>query len=103
MRDRVHVPPQVSHVYRLVNKATGTVGGNGNHGAIYGELTVGCMQKVVNIMKEHCGFNEKCSFIDVGSGLGKPNLHVAQDPGCEISYGLELEEIRWRLSIVNLR
>lgn len=53
--------------------------------------------------QEEAGFDENSSFIDVGSGLGKPNFHVAQDPGVEISYGLELEVVRWELSISNHR
>lgn len=53
--------------------------------------------------QEHTGFDETSSFIDVGAGLGKPNFHVAQDPGVEISYGLELEVVRWELSIANHR
>eukprot|EP00903_Cladosiphon_okamuranus_P007150 g6943.t1 len=103
MKENVVVPPEVKRVYALVNKATGTIGGNGSAGAIYGELTQGGMQKVVNVLKEEAGFDENSSFIDVGSGLGKPNFHVAQDPGVEISYGLELEEVRWELSISNHR
>lgn len=39
----------------------------------------------------------------MGSGLGKPNLHVAVDPGVQVSYGIELEELRWHLSLHNLR
>ncbi|CAM9758540.1 unnamed protein product [Phaeothamnion confervicola] len=58
------------------------------------------MQKVVNCMKDLCGLDAASAFLDVGSGLGKPNFH---DPGCQISYGVELEEVRWRLSIHNLR
>ncbi|CAM9967254.1 unnamed protein product, partial [Scytosiphon promiscuus] len=103
MKERIAVPPEVTRVYSLVQKVTGNIGGNGNSGAIYGELTVGGMQKVVNVLKEETGFDKNSSFIDVGAGLGKPNFHVAQDPGVEISYGLELEVVRWELSIANHR
>jgi len=89
-------------VYSLVNRMTGTIGGNGNGGAIYGELTIGSMQKVIELMKEHTNFNKSSRFIDVGCGLGKPNLHVAQDPGVEFSYGVEMERVRWLLGICNL-
>lgn len=41
-------------------------------------------------------------FIDVGSGLGKPNFHVAQSPGVRLSVGIELEHIRWQLAMYNL-
>ena len=36
-------------------------------------------------------------FIDIGAGLGKPNFHVAQDPCCRLSLGVELEDIRWQV------
>jgi hypothetical protein len=38
-------------------------------------------------------------FIDVGSGLGKPNFHAVQDPGVRVSLGIELEDIRWQVII----
>jgi hypothetical protein len=53
-------------------------------------------------MVEKCEMNTESRFIDVGSGLGKPNFHVAQDPGVRISIGIELEEIRWQLAMQNL-
>lgn len=37
-------------------------------------------------------------FIDIGSGLGKPSLHVAQDVKCRISIGIEEQELRWQES-----
>jgi len=89
-------------VYHLVNKMTGSIGGNGHGGAIYGELTVGSMQKMVELMKIHTNFGPESRFIDVGSGLGKPNLHVSQDPGVEFSYGIEMEHVRWMLGMSNL-
>ena len=95
--------PNVRHVYKIVKKLTGSIGGNGSFGAIYGELTMGSMQKMVNLMKEHTDFNDQSRFIDVGSGLGKPNIHVAQDPGVVFSYGIEMEYSRWLLSMSNLR
>lgn len=95
--------PNVKHVYKIVKKLTGSIGGNGSFGAIYGELTVGSMQKMIDLMKEHTGLDKSSRFIDVGSGLGKPNLHVAQDPGVAFSYGIEMEHSRWLLSIVNLK
>lgn len=90
-------------VYALVNKMTGSIGGNGHGGAIYGELTIGSMQKMIDLMKIHTNFGPKSRFIDVGSGLGKPNLHVAQDPGVEFSYGIEMEHVRWMLGMSNLK
>lgn len=96
------VSPSVKKIYHIVNKMTGSIGGNGSGGAIYGELTVGSMQKMVDLMKQHTQFSSKSRFIDVGCGLSKPNLHVMQDPGVELSYGIEMEEVRWLLGMHNL-
>jgi hypothetical protein len=94
--------PKTREVYHIVNKMTGSLGGNGHGGAIYGELTIGSMQKMIELMKVHTGLGPDSRFIDVGSGLGKPNLHVAQDPGVEFSYGIEMEHVRWALGMANL-
>lgn len=98
----ISINPNVRKVYHLVNKQTGSVGGNGHGGAIYGELTIGSMQKMVELMKEHTGLNSESRFIDVGCGLGKPSIHVAQDPGVAFSYGIEMEKVRWVLGIANM-
>ena len=42
-------------------------------------------------------------FIDVGCGLGKPQLHVAQMTGAEFSYGIELDELQVFLTNFNLQ
>ncbi len=102
-RGGVVVPASVKRVYSMIGKTTGSLGGNGATGAIYGELTVGSFQKIVDLLKAHCNLNCNSRFVDVGSGLGKPSFHVAQDPGCQMSFGVELEELRWRLSIHNHR
>jgi hypothetical protein len=93
------VPENVKLVYSIIRKQTGCIGGNGSEGPIYGELTVGSMQKMVNYMKLLTGFSSSSRFIDVGSGIGKPNFHVAQDPGVEFSFGIELIKDRWLLSM----
>ena len=54
-------------------------------------------------MKVHTNLGPDSRFIDVGSGLGKPNMHVTQDPGVEFSYGIEMEHVRWMLGMCNLR
>ncbi len=99
----VVVPAKVKRVYSMIGKTTGSLGGNGATGAIYGELTAGSFQKIVDLLKAHCNLKPSSRFVDVGSGLGKPSFHVAQDVGCQISFGVELEELRWRLSIHNHR
>jgi len=95
--------PSVRQVYKIVNKLTGSLGGNGYSGPIYGELTMGSMQKMIDLMMEHTHLNEHSRFIDVGSGIGKPNLHVAQYPGVEFSCGVEMEHTRWSLGMTCLK
>lgn len=95
----IDVKNSVRLVYNIVRKLTGSIGGNGSFGPIYGELTMGSMQKMINLMKEHAEFDASSRFIDVGSGIGKPNLHVTQDPGVEFSYGIEVEADRWLLGM----
>ncbi|CAJ1942064.1 unnamed protein product [Cylindrotheca closterium] len=95
--------PNVRQVYKIVNKLTGSLGGNGYSGPIYGELTMGSMQKMIDLMMEHTHLNEHSRFIDVGSGIGKPNLHVSQYPGVEFSCGVEMEHTRWSLGMTCLK
>lgn len=40
------IVPSVKKVYKIIQKSTGALGGNGYDGAIYGELTMHSMQKV---------------------------------------------------------
>lgn len=99
----VDCPSPVQRVYRLVHKLTGSIGGNGYSGPIYGELTMHSMQKVVSKMMEVSDFGPSSRFIDVGSGIGKPNLHVAQHPGVAFSCGVEMEYTRWTLGMTCLK
>ncbi|CAH0475805.1 unnamed protein product [Peronospora belbahrii] len=100
---RTFTEHEVSEVYKAIRKQTGSLGGNASGGAIYGEITQASFQRVVDYLKEHCGLTKTSYFVDVGSGLGKPNFHVSVDPGVQVSYGIELEELRWHLSLHNLR
>lgn len=99
----VQCAPNVDSVYKIVRKLTGNIGGNGYSGPIYGELTKHSMQKMVDLMVKHTGFSSSSRFIDVGSGIGKPNLHVAQYPGVEFSCGVEMEHSRWTLGMTCLK
>jgi hypothetical protein len=90
---------RVSIIHRCIQRATGALGGNAEGGPIYGELTAGSMQNVIAFLVAECSFDIYSRFIDVGAGRGKPNLHVAQDPGVRLSIGIELMEIRWKVCI----
>ncbi|GMH92696.1 hypothetical protein TrST_g1794 [Triparma strigata] len=94
--------PSTVKSYGIVNKLTGKIGGNAEGGEIYGEQTIGSMQKVVEVMKKFQNLNSSSRFIDVGAGLGKPNIHVACDPQVSFSYGIEINVSRWHLSLSHL-
>ena len=57
---------------------------------------------IQQVLKDKTGLCAKSTFIDIGAGLGKPNLHVTIDPGVSLSYGIELIGERWQLSLANL-
>ncbi|VEU36229.1 unnamed protein product [Pseudo-nitzschia multistriata] len=99
----VQTAPNVDMVYKIVRKLTGNIGGNGYSGPIYGELTKHSMQKMIDLMVKNTEFSSSSRFIDVGSGIGKPNLHVAQYPGVEFSCGVEMEHNRWSLGMTCLK
>jgi len=61
------------------------------------------MQKVVDLMVAKGGLTKDSVFIDVGAGLGKPNFHLSIDPGVKYSVGIEMEHVRWLLSLHNLK
>ena len=96
--NKIAIPDKVAKIYKLIHKKSGALGGNGYNGAIYGELTVGSMQRVIDILVDSCEMTHKSRFIDVGAGLGKPNFHAAQYPAVRLSLGIELEDIRYQVS-----
>ena len=98
VKSTLHVDSKVEKVYKIVQKTTGALGGNGSTGAIYGELTTRALQRVYNIMVDKCNLTSASRMIDVGAGLGKPSFHAAQDPALRLSLGAELEDIRWIVS-----
>jgi len=97
------VPTDIPRLYNIVSKTTGCIGGNSYGGPIYGEITQGSMQKLIQLMIDHTGLSQESRFIDIGCGLGKPSLHVAQQVGVELAFGLEVEALRVYLGMHNLR
>ena len=69
---------------------------------LYGELVKSSMQKIINYLKNNTNFNQDSIFLDIGSGFGKPNIHVAFDPGVSLSIGVECDEGRYNMSLSNL-
>jgi SAM-dependent methyltransferase len=94
---------EINEVYKIVRRSTSALGGSGYAGPSYGELTQGSMQKVLQTLVDECDLTTESRFLDVGSGLGKPNLHAAVFPGVAASVGIECERLRFQLGMLNLR
>ncbi|KAG5176613.1 hypothetical protein JKP88DRAFT_249384, partial [Tribonema minus] len=43
--------PAVARIYSVIKATTGSLGGNGEGGPIYGELTQASMQRVIDVLK----------------------------------------------------
>ncbi|KDO26937.1 hypothetical protein SPRG_07650 [Saprolegnia parasitica CBS 223.65] len=97
------VDHDVASIYKVIHKTTGALGGNAAGGAIYGEITRNSMGKILEYMQKNCELGRDSVFLDIGSGLGKPNFHASMTPGVAVSYGIELEDQRWQLSLSNLQ
>ncbi len=98
---RITIPQSVRIAYSAINSVTGSIGGNGAGGPIYGESTVGSFQWIIAALIVFADFGPQSRFIDIGCGLGKPNTHVAQFPGVAFNVGVEVQRIRWFLSLAN--
>ena len=89
----------------------------------YGEITGGAFQNLLTVFQNagilvqkdtnlasiarHLPFpieeysmtaDNKSTFLDIGSGFGKPVFHCAMQTGCR-SYGVEIEEVRRGFSV----
>ena len=84
----------MQQVFKLIQEATGALGGNGDGGSTYGEITMGSLHKIFDFMSMHCEFNHSSRFCDLGSGVGKPNWYATQRFGLRLSIGVECELIR---------
>lgn len=93
---------QLDKLYGLIQTKTGSLGGGGSGGEIYGELTQASFHKIITVLKQRCKLNRDSVFLDIGSGLGKPNFHVAIDPGVHMSLGIEIQGSRWWQSMTLL-
>lgn len=96
-----HCP--LDKLYSLVHSKTSSIGGGGAGGSIYGEITQQSFHNLVELLVDKCNFTTESIFLDIGSGLGKPNLHVSLYPGVEKSYGVEIHGGRWWQSLSVLK
>ena len=95
------VTDMVTQVYKIIRKATKDMRPGVTGDGVYGELRQGSMANVVESMQTYTDLNAGSYFLDIGSGLGKPNFNVAQEVGC-VSIGIEAEPIRYFLGLQNL-
>ena len=54
-------------------------------------------------MQKYCQISSRSLVIDVGSGLGKPSFAIANKFHPLLSFGVEVEYDRWKLSMANLK
>jgi hypothetical protein len=85
----------VDLLYKFINKHTKYLHIDGAQGPIYGELTQSSISKILDYLVSHCQLGENSVFMDIGSGLGKPNLHAATITNIKYSIGIELVDSRW--------
>ena len=93
----------VNVAYRLVQQSTGMIGGNGHGEAMYGEMVRSSLQRIAEKLISETGLSSCSRFLDVGCGLAKPQLHIAQMAGVEFSCGIDLDELRIFLANLNLK
>ena len=76
------VPQHVKHLYSTIRGAIGNLGGAGAGGAIYGEVTMTSFHRLLLYLQSTTNLNADSIFVDIGAGLGKPNLHAAAHVKC---------------------
>jgi hypothetical protein len=90
------ITEELKGAYRIVEKYEKQ---GVNQGPVYGELSLGSFKKIVKYLKLKCHMDERSRFIDIGSGLGKPNFHIAMDSKIALSIGVECEKPRYQLAM----
>jgi hypothetical protein len=68
-------------------------GGEGVEG-LYGSITGMHMQRMLAIMREHCGLDASSHLVDIGAGLGRPLIHALVTEGISGATGIELDFIK---------
>eukprot|EP00954_Amorphochlora_amoebiformis_P031039 1395554-Amorphochlora_amoeboformis.AAC.2 len=84
---------------RTLTAAFSAKGGTATGGEIYGEMTKASFQRVVECLIEKAELGPDSCFLDIGAGLGKPNMHVAVYPGVKHSIGIEILPVIWHVGV----
>lgn len=86
---------KLRRLYYGCRPRAGVVAGDG---PIYGELRLGSFHNIVLALQKYTNIDQDSIFLDIGSGLGKPCVHVAYVVGCRC-VGIEIVGARWRQSL----
>ena len=82
----------IDDIYHYINDTSEYETLIGEKKDAYAELDCQSMEEVIKCMKEKQEFNTSSKFLDIGCGIGKPNLCAANDPGVVLSYGVEIHK-----------
>ncbi|KAK9864113.1 hypothetical protein WJX84_004311 [Apatococcus fuscideae] len=78
-------------MYRVGGKWVRKLGGGEGFTGVYGTMGKPSTKKVMDALVQHTGMNRHSKFLDVGAGLGLPQMHAALDPGVERARGFEID------------
>lgn len=85
---------EVMERHRRQNPPEGTgCGGGSGYGEL--ELTVLVIYWMMNFIKENAPLALSSAILDIGAGTRKPKQHAAQDPECNMSVGVQIEDVGW--------
>ena len=82
----------VADLYKAASRWMRRLGGGEGLTGIYGTLTRGDVEKVMQALTADTGMNRGSRFLDVGAGLGQPLLHAALKPGVARARGFEIDD-----------
>ncbi|KAG2501386.1 hypothetical protein HYH03_001174 [Edaphochlamys debaryana] len=86
--------PAVDALYSLMQSFENKLGGGEGVEGLYGSITQGGMQKVLDCLRHNTGFNKSSKLVDIGAGLGRPLLHAMVTAGLEDVWGVELDSVK---------
>ncbi|PNW79759.1 hypothetical protein CHLRE_08g365550v5 [Chlamydomonas reinhardtii] len=86
--------PRVDALYGLMQSFENKLGGGEGVEGLYGSITQGGMQKILECLAHNTGLDHRSTFIDIGAGLGRPLLHAMVSHGVPCTWGVELDKVK---------
>ncbi|KAG2445539.1 hypothetical protein HXX76_000154 [Chlamydomonas incerta] len=86
--------PRVDALYGLMQSFENKLGGGEGVEGLYGSITQGGMQKILECLAHNTGLDHRSTFIDIGAGLGRPLLHAMVSHGVPCTWGVELDRVK---------